>query len=767
MTRTEDLTIAALSAAAKLEQARLVPNLLTSQWNNESEVLKEHHFYSIERTMEKAMQLVKPCISVLGAYSSGKSFIINYLLKSEVLKSAIDPTTACLTVIRHVSDRPKDWPEKPVIVLKQNSDLRTVSVAAVQSSGEITDLKRLTSYPAGEAHDAVIVFLESDILKNFSLIDVPGIGTAEEIDAQAYSANANSFRDAESFLKDAAFEKTNEHEKFSREIHLNRLAINQSDAYLILSAVVGNEGAFASGTVNKLLRHIADSAGRFGDDSEHRNILFVGTNADPSRKDLSDTDATIYNLATNLHKNINKLNPIYRSKFNLQGINKRITLFYALDPEQIRFQVQMIAKLLLKNMATLSSEEALRLAEKQYEPDHRVQRVQSFDAAISGIDTFLQIGMRKHRALLASEWLTATINNFSAKADEFRRDAQSLQTFEALSKWYKSDEQNRESSWKEIVSSFSRENSAAKDATRRRFEEMLAWWSDSDNVYGYLKKTFGENEELAKSDAAEEIQKSLDTAAAEFIRQQSVEVERNLNARLVGFDKRHLSGPDQGALSGTSDTRSSVEFDPAALRINIETASAANTFKSLAAGVGGGIVVAAYGGSTLATLAFAKILGVTIGIASGVGLGGAALGVLGAIPIGGWLVAGIAGLAYGLYKWFAWRKAMSSAIAKSILKGKLDASGKFNDRLNELFGEIDAMGRELLSNTKKIIDAKIEDAHLKGSGHIKSADLKGAAEYYSDIVAIAFDAQKKIKLESPNGSKEERSCRVPPVHKPA
>lgn len=202
-----------------------------------------------------------PLVAFLGPFNSGKSTLINALLRMEVMQVASHPTTATPVVFRHVSTRPHGWPVAPVHRLKSGRPLRSLDLGSLANSFDLDELHKLSSYSDGLANsfDPLIVFLDSEILKSAVLVDVPG---------------TNTYKDSES-----AAEK-----KLSGERLVQLAAIDQCDACVVLSNMRG--GVFSDRATAELISNILASL----ENRKNLTVAFVGTNADPRRFVQSDIE---------------------------------------------------------------------------------------------------------------------------------------------------------------------------------------------------------------------------------------------------------------------------------------------------------------------------------------------------------------------------------------------------------------------------------------------------------------------------------------------
>lgn len=164
--------------------------------------------------------IVKPKIAFAGKSDSGKSTLINSILGLEKMPAKWTPTTSIVVHIKHIDDRP-EYIKDEVCIFRDNVDgqgawndkeldnkeyceryLIAKGDIGLLSSFGIHQNENKNSVVAGSA----VVFLDSDILKNCDLMDLPGFGTGSHIqdddmtfkakqqaDILIYMSVANSF----------------------------------------------------------------------------------------------------------------------------------------------------------------------------------------------------------------------------------------------------------------------------------------------------------------------------------------------------------------------------------------------------------------------------------------------------------------------------------------------------------------------------------------------------------------------------------------------
>ena len=159
--------------------------------------------------------LVKPRISIVGRSDTGKSTLINALLGVEKMPVAWTPTTSIAVYIKHINDRPNFIKDDTWVFANRignesfwNPDRLYDEEYCKRwkiAEGEPDILRTFGTRQGGglstEAGSAVI-FVDSPILNNCDIIDLPGFGTDTESDDKI-TRESNQYTDILIYLSQA------------------------------------------------------------------------------------------------------------------------------------------------------------------------------------------------------------------------------------------------------------------------------------------------------------------------------------------------------------------------------------------------------------------------------------------------------------------------------------------------------------------------------------------------------------------------------------
>ena len=190
--------------------------------NENRDVIKENngaqYFNDFERSLYKLTS--KPKVVFLGRSDSGKSTMINAILGMDKMPTSWTPVTSIIVYIKHIEDKP-EYISDDLWIFKNDKNGNVWDDSRLNDESYTKDLKiaggaaeLLGSYGTGEGENykeskeeitSAVLFIDSPILKNCDLLDVPGftggkpsdVKTAEvastKADILVYLSQANSF----------------------------------------------------------------------------------------------------------------------------------------------------------------------------------------------------------------------------------------------------------------------------------------------------------------------------------------------------------------------------------------------------------------------------------------------------------------------------------------------------------------------------------------------------------------------------------------------
>lgn len=669
----------------------------------------------------------KPIIAFMGSFSSGKTFLVQYLLRTNLLKSSIDPETATITVLRHATDRPADWPkDKMVFALKDGANPTTLNFDHVAETGNYEDLKRLTTYSGDVNYDAVIVFIESEMLKDCIFLDCPGVGT---------------FAEAEHEIT----ERIRSKQKHSiRERELQSTAMQVADGFVVLSHLTGGGGAFSDSNTGQILAELTRHASRFPAVIPHGNLLLVGSQADPRKEGLRDESRVLSTVRAALVKQCDSLPDNMANKLNVQALTNRLVAFYAQDPSEVD-EGELLLMRTLKRYDPLADPEKLReLAVTQYAEDRKnYERTNAFTAAFETMMLQMQMQMETYRKKFAIQELERSITHFSNKQASSLQKANAQSAIEALSRQYKDQKEERETVWQVLRAGPRTRLEQIKASVIDDVREVFIRFEGAPYVETFLSKEFSTKDQ-AKEHAGKRIEEELSKRFEKIMVTAIGDVEKGTLQDLRDFDERYLK-QDAARLEniGLGDNAD------AALAIgSLKTTSATELFTTGLMGYVGGTTLLAVAGSSMAQAILTTALSLVVSGASTVGAGAAISGFLIGIPIYGWIALGVGALVWAVWRAMrSWQSVMAKSIAKSMSEKRHTTMTQVQDNITKVFKETVSILEASLNQTEALMNGQISEIHEIAEGLVTSDDLRSAAKFYGEHVDLLRETRELVGTE--------------------
>lgn len=134
----------------------------------------------------------KPRVAFVGRSDAGKSTLINTLLGSDTLPVSWTPTTSIIVYVKHIKDKPS-YIKGNVAVFHadENYELwddtrlneREYTESYLITTGDYPLLKEYGARQGSRFEEtnavSAVMFVDSDILNNCDLVDLPGYGTGD------------------------------------------------------------------------------------------------------------------------------------------------------------------------------------------------------------------------------------------------------------------------------------------------------------------------------------------------------------------------------------------------------------------------------------------------------------------------------------------------------------------------------------------------------------------------------------------------------------
>lgn len=167
----------------------------------------------LSAVVEKTLR--KPKVAFIGRSDVGKSTMINTLLGSERMPARWTPATAIAVYVKHINNRPDYMGNDEVWVFQSNPDSDEVwddtrledqaYCRSLRLSSGNYDLLNTYGTRSGEHFaeskaTAAVVFIDSSLLLNCDIVDLPGYGTGDRLEDDALSLREKSKADVLVYL---------------------------------------------------------------------------------------------------------------------------------------------------------------------------------------------------------------------------------------------------------------------------------------------------------------------------------------------------------------------------------------------------------------------------------------------------------------------------------------------------------------------------------------------------------------------------------------
>lgn len=162
----------------------------------------------LRRTVFNAVK--KPKVAIVGRSDVGKSALINTIIGQEKMPTSWSPTTSIIVYLKHIMDKP-DFIDSDVWIFKASTNNQGWDDTRLHdkdyclewklASGDIGTLKTYGTRQGNRSHKpneeagAAVVFIDSDILRNCDILDLPGYGTGDRAEDDNLTQGASQRAD--------------------------------------------------------------------------------------------------------------------------------------------------------------------------------------------------------------------------------------------------------------------------------------------------------------------------------------------------------------------------------------------------------------------------------------------------------------------------------------------------------------------------------------------------------------------------------------------
>ena len=222
------------------------------------EIEEESVRSEIEKIAGCVKSLRKPRISFAGQSDTGKSTLINALLGAEKMPAKWTPTTSIVVYIKHIDDRPSFINEDVWIMGKRNSeqwndarlDDKEYCKKFFIAKGDFSLLSTFGTHQDEqknhEAASCAVAFIDSPLLKDCDILDLPGFAATAEDDALHKFNTQDNVTDillylsrSNGFLQDRDLDYLRECIKSLRPIEREGNGINKLENLFVIASQAG------------------------------------------------------------------------------------------------------------------------------------------------------------------------------------------------------------------------------------------------------------------------------------------------------------------------------------------------------------------------------------------------------------------------------------------------------------------------------------------------------------------------------------------------
>lgn len=189
-------TAASITPQDTYETSEITKNSLVEYIEQGIASFKEEALLSEIKKIQTCVKAIrKPRISFAGQSDTGKSTLINALLGSEKMPAKWTPTTSIIVYIKHIDDKPSFIKDNVWILGKKSNELWDDSRLNDEkycreffiAGGDYSLLEQYGTHQKEKENvqqaSAAVAFIDSQLLKNCDILDLPGFAATAKDDA--------------------------------------------------------------------------------------------------------------------------------------------------------------------------------------------------------------------------------------------------------------------------------------------------------------------------------------------------------------------------------------------------------------------------------------------------------------------------------------------------------------------------------------------------------------------------------------------------------